>query len=478
MASAWLTPPSPDHSNMTEQQKGSDLSDLPIVDPLESSQVSQAVQSLMTSAPSNTPESQSPLFSAITVAALELTEATGAALALKTDGGVICLARAGETAPPLGTVLGTDSGISGECFRTGTAQHCTDATTDPRVDAEASERLGVRSLAVVPLRDTNGVLGILEVFSDHASAFGESHVALLSQLAAIAFSERKAEVGTVHSGPDDHGVAETPTEAALTIPTISGSVLQDQVLERTPNRSIKLGGFAIAALTLVVSLGWVGTKVFRSPAQGSTNTAAVQLQAPSKPTPAGAVLSPSLPPASGISKRQINPAAGDVVVRASDVHPLDQASPQLLAHDLMASPPSPEKNSAATEPPTTEISSAIAELQKNPGRVASSIVTPSVQMPANTLPISQGITGGTLIRSVPPTYPDTARRQKIQGDVVLEAVVDVDGRVRDLRFVSGDRILAGAAQQAVSHWRYTPFLLNGKPVSMRTNITIQFKLPR
>jgi TonB family protein len=464
---------------MTEQQKGSDLSDLPIVAPRASSQVSQTVQSLMTSARSNTPESQSPLFSAITVAALELTEATGAALALKTDGGAICLARAGEMAPPLGTVLGTDSGISGECFRTGIAQHCTDATTDPRVDAEASERLGVRSLAVVPLLDTNGVLGILEVFSDHASAFGESHVALLSQLAAIAFSERKPEVGTVHSGPDDHGVAETPTEAALTTQTIPGPVLQDQVRETTPNRSVKLAGFAIAVLTLVVSLGWVGTKVFRSPAaQGSTNTAAVQLQAPSKPTPAGAVLSPSLPPASGNSKRQINPAAGDVVVRASDVHPLDQASPQVLAHDLMASPPSPEKNSAATEPPTTEISSAIAELQKNPGRVVSSIVAPSVQMPANTLPISQGITGGTLIRSIPPTYPDTARRQKIQGDVVLEAVVDVDGRVRDLRFVSGDRILAGAAQQAVSHWRYTPFLLNGKPVSMRTNITIQFKLPR
>jgi protein TonB len=123
-----------------------------------------------------------------------------------------------------------------------------------------------------------------------------------------------------------------------------------------------------------------------------------------------------------------------------------------------------------------DVSKALAELQKTPAPVASSIVTPSVQMPVNNLPVSQGITGGTLLHSVQPTYPDSARRQKIQGEVVLEAVVDTDGAVRDLTLVNGDPILASAAKQAVAHWRYAPYLLNGKPVSMRTNIRIRFTL--
>jgi len=82
------------------------------------------------------------------------------------------------------------------------------------------------------------------------------------------------------------------------------------------------------------------------------------------------------------------------------------------------------------------------------------------------------------VRSVAPTYPETAKRQKIQGDVVLQAVVEVDGTVRDLTLVSGDPVLAGAARQAITQWRYSPYLLNGKPVSMRTSITIRFTLPQ
>ena len=77
----------------------------------------------------------------------------------------ICQARAGDMAPDLGTKLETDSGISGQSLRTGCALLCDDANTDPRVDAEVCRRLGLRSLAVVPVGRRPNVSGVLEAFS-------------------------------------------------------------------------------------------------------------------------------------------------------------------------------------------------------------------------------------------------------------------------------------------------------------------------
>jgi periplasmic protein TonB len=61
--------------------------------------------------------------------------------------------------------------------------------------------------------------------------------------------------------------------------------------------------------------------------------------------------------------------------------------------------------------------------------------------------------------------------------VVLDATITEDGKVRDLRLVRGNRTLAQSAIDAVSQWRYKPFLLNGKPVPMKTQITVDFKAP-
>src|SRR5205807_1414379 len=82
-----------------------------------------------------------------------LTGATGAAIAIRRDRLVICQARAGETAPDLGTKLDVDSGISGGCLRTGRSLRCDDTSKDLRVDAEVCARLGLRSLAAAPIGD-------------------------------------------------------------------------------------------------------------------------------------------------------------------------------------------------------------------------------------------------------------------------------------------------------------------------------------
>jgi TonB family protein len=100
------------------------------------------------------------------------TAATGAAIALKQGEEFVCCASWGTQAPPSGIHLSTDSGLSGTCVRERQAQRCDDTETDPRVDAIACRQLQVRSLLVLPLLKGEELLGIFEVLSSHARAFG------------------------------------------------------------------------------------------------------------------------------------------------------------------------------------------------------------------------------------------------------------------------------------------------------------------
>ena len=90
--------------------------------------------------------------------------------------------------------------------------------------------------------------------------------------------------------------------------------------------------------------------------------------------------------------------------------------------------------------------------------------------------ISQGVTNGLLLRKVEPTYPTLAREARIQGNVVLKAIIDKDGSIQDLQVVTGYPMLVPAAIQAVKQWRYRPYLLNGQPVEVETTITVIFAL--
>lgn len=83
---------------------------------------------------------------------------------------------------------------------------------------------------------------------------------------------------------------------------------------------------------------------------------------------------------------------------------------------------------------------------------------------------------GDLVRKVVPTYPSLARSARIQGTVVLQAMISKLGTIENLRLVSGHPMLAPAAIEAVSHWRYRPYILNNEPVEVETQITVNFSL--
>lgn len=90
--------------------------------------------------------------------------------------------------------------------------------------------------------------------------------------------------------------------------------------------------------------------------------------------------------------------------------------------------------------------------------------------------ISQGVTNGLLIHKVQPPYPPLARSARIQGDVVLKAIIDKEGNIQDLQLVSGHPMLVPQAIEAVKQWRYRPYLLNGQPTEIETTITVIFTL--
>jgi protein TonB len=90
--------------------------------------------------------------------------------------------------------------------------------------------------------------------------------------------------------------------------------------------------------------------------------------------------------------------------------------------------------------------------------------------------VSQGVIQGSKTRNVNPTYPPLARQARIQGAVVLQAVISKDGAIENLRLISGHPMLAPAAIEAVKQWRYKPYLLNGEAVEVETQITVNFSL--
>jgi protein TonB len=90
--------------------------------------------------------------------------------------------------------------------------------------------------------------------------------------------------------------------------------------------------------------------------------------------------------------------------------------------------------------------------------------------------VSSGVQAGNLINKVQPVYPPIAKNARIQGQVVLQAVISKSGVVENLHAVSGHPMLIPAAVEAVKQWRYKPYFLNGEPVEVETTIQVNFTL--
>jgi len=103
------------------------------------------------------------------------------------------------------------------------------------------------------------------------------------------------------------------------------------------------------------------------------------------------------------------------------------------------------------------------------------VAVPKVATPQR-VRVSSGVSTGLLIRRVNPNYPPLARQARIQGSVLLQAEISKTGDIQNLHLISGHPMLAPAAIEAVKQWKYKPYLLNGEPVEVETQVQVNFTL--
>src|SRR5438445_5253941 len=354
------------------------------------------------------------ILGAIAEAAQTLTAATGAAVAMRREGVMICRGRSGMTAPSLGAQLSINTGLSGDCLRTGKTLRCDDTEKDYRADPDACRRMGLRSIVAVPLNGQRGSIGILEVFSNCPSAFSDEHVEILDRLAGMAEAAGSREART-----------ESPSARHADLRSVQSV---DEVLfgkaitvdRGTVSRPSQKFWEAVAVLAVLLA-GVVAWRIWPQAAPGRSSA-----------------------------------GADDLSVGT------------LLSWKHSAARPHTSKNHKKLTA-MSKANEAPAPLHSDTEKPGGGTGSPALAQ------TSTSVTDGTLLRKMQPVYPAQALAQHLEGSVVLQATVAEDGKVQDVTVLRGDPLLARAATDAVRQWQYEPFRADGKPIQKQTEITIDFK---
>lgn len=161
-----------------------------------------------------------------------ITGATGAAIALRRDGreDMLCRASVGSNAPELGALLSTEFGLSGESVRTRQLLRCDDAERDARVNREVCRQMGIASVLVMPVVNDDHVLGVFELFSGKANAFGERDLSAVQRLSEMVETAVRLAQAT-QSLPDQLSERESSVAEAVHPEVFEGQFLGDLVVE-------------------------------------------------------------------------------------------------------------------------------------------------------------------------------------------------------------------------------------------------------
>ena len=177
------------------------------------------------------------------------------------------------------------------------------------------------------------------------------------------------------------------------------------------------------------------------------------------------------------------PSAGVTTAPVPAERPAKSASVEVPKP--LPSAPKPSKAGQATPPKLTPPTTIKRPL---PGPVPLTSTLPQIEAPSSTQTepevsqppaqrtrLSPAVAQGGLIFKHDPEYPAVARLARVQGSVVLHAIIGKDGTVQQLQVVSGNPLLAGSALNAVKDWRYRPYLVDGQAVEVETTVTVNFK---
>jgi protein TonB len=405
-------------------------------------------------------------------------------------------ARWGEPGPLIGAHIYTGSGISGQCLVSGEMQSCQDTWNDVRVDADLCRQLGLRSMVVAPIKRATRIDGILEAWSGDPLAFDGRSLDILQELADLtAFAREKSlrlSPGVVFDLPS--AFPRDPASLFNVLPprerTLFGQTALRKVKEFVESATGKLSGrmaqlapffvrvrarelvFA-GVLTIVPWAVWYswGAGARSTPVRTTTRPLKAHTN-PSTPTTVADVQNTALFP----------PQPRSPALRVIQHPPPETSGPRSSMEStrpkpLIVVPALPPSFPAVIEdvpPPAVVPAGATGGLNKGTTQVSGLLFSSTPATPA--YPVSSGVTGGNLRIGAAPLYPSIARSAGIEGTVVLQAVVDEQGHVQDLKVKDGPPALTQAAIEAVRQWQFEPYVLDDHPVRMSKEITVQFKL--
>lgn len=180
------------------------------------------------------------------------------------------------------------------------------------------------------------------------------------------------------------------------------------------------------------------------------------------------------------------PAGRTLATSAPDANSMNKASDTDALPEPAAKKPSvgkihlaaPKRRGAAPDADTSEPDPAIGAISVA-GEANHLNLLDNKNKPSAPAAIAVGgdVKAARLLSTVAPVYPQLARAQRVSGNVVIDALIDENGKVAGMKVGSGPALLQQAAMDALRQWKYQPATLNGKPVPMHLSITLQFKLP-
>jgi len=391
------------------------------------------------------------------------TTATGAAIALVRNDELVCRATTGTNAPGLGDRLSTRSGLSGACVQTRRVQRCDDIEIDPRVDAASWRGLEVRSILMVPVLDGEEVAGVFQIFSPRSNAFSDRDIQTLQALSRriVDNIRRAAEVSVA---PDSTASSSSVSSADAKLP--EAQIVSHVATKKHRPRDHWTDILNATVIGLALLLGWMlgraeWQRVTGTGGKQAANTSPAQPVDVAAPTPITSQANSTS--TAGIGEKGSDGAGSN----RSNSKSRPKVSP---ASDLVVY----EKGKVVFRmTPAQKSSEKITGVGSNPDATTNKTENAAADMTA----VSPEIANHYLVRRVEPQYPEIARRQNIQGPVMLSAVVSEDGSVRSVTVLSGDPALTTAALEAVRQWHFRPYRVNGRGTEFATRITVNFKLP-
>jgi TonB family protein len=431
---------------------------------------------------------------------------------LACSGELISRATTGATASDVAICLRTRSGIAATCFETAAVRRIDDLGPDTNADAVAYRRSGVRSILVVPVQGEKGpLLGVLEIFSPRSNAFCDGDVLTLQALArriATNIELVQQNYGVQGNLPQRRprvsaSLAEQPSNIGLS---------QKPRRERSRHRAPRFVIGILAQCARLASVDWIsvlaksaiglvliaGSMVVRSCWQRSGETGLVQairrpmwqtLQVPAQHSvnpvalsaaPFKSIKATSVDPWTWPPKESSHPeASASITIQR---HPIRKAElRQPVEKESTPNKPGPSDNPVLVGNHKTGSGSRTAHESKSSSKDPAAAVLPnetagsgSGNSKIEAIPTQAAM--ARLIQRIEPEYPNAARKQHIQGTVLLDVIVNPSGAVDGLSLVSGESQLMIAAAEAVKQWHFQPLIKDGQAKQFESRISIDFTL--